>query len=263
MYRIGDLGSRIEGALKTVTDKAMSTHQTPAKQAPRRHGPGKKKAATKKAAGKKVPAKKAAPVRKVVAKKAAPPRVRAPKARESDAAVAAAAQLDDRHRIFAEFVVKGWPRPDAYIEAGFDPADRKTASNCASELMKRSDVRKYVDELRRLAAKRVAIDRAGYIERLEKIVDTPIGDIGPHSWLIKKVKRDGKTGEVVEVESWDKLGALQQLAKTHQWHVDVVETREGLSMEELQKILRESPAVRETLKQVIEEAEAADDDGDH
>ena len=243
----------------------MSTHQTPAKQAPRKRGAGKKKAAAKptarKAVGKKVAAKKSAPSKKAVAKKVAParkvPLPRPPKV-EDAAAVAAAARLKDQYRIFAELVVKGVARPDAYIEAGFATEDRKAASNGASELMKRADVQGYITELRKLSAQRAAIDRAGYIKRLEEIVDTPIGDIGPHSWLTKKVKRDSETGVTTEIESWDKLNALQQLAKTHQWHVDVVETREGLSMEELQKILRESPAVRETLKQVIEEAEAGD-----
>ena len=67
-----------------------------------------------------------------------------------------------RHELFAQMIVAGCPRPEAYQKAGFK--GKNSAS--ASQLYNRPDVRKRIEELFTASANRAELSRKQILDRI-------------------------------------------------------------------------------------------------
>jgi hypothetical protein len=66
-----------------------------------------------------------------------------------------------RHELFAQMIVAGCPRPEAYQKAGF-----KGNGSRANQLYNRPDVRKRIDELMAASANRAELSRKQILDRI-------------------------------------------------------------------------------------------------
>ena len=131
---------------------------------------------------------------------------------------------DPRHQRFADLVISGISAAQAYGEAGFQGKSAQSLAANASRLLKRADVRLYMDAIRLRAADASTMTLMERRQFYARIVRTPLLAINPddpdfkNGDLIKKVKRrrfvegegDGeKEGYVEEFEKLDPLKACE------------------------------------------------------
>jgi hypothetical protein len=102
---------------------------------------------------------------------------------------------DPRHQRFADLVLGGENAAKAYVEAGFTAKSPQVRSANASRLLKRADVRAYMEEIRKRAADDSVMDLLERRRFYARIVRTPLMAIDPNDParkngdIIKKFKR--------------------------------------------------------------------------
>lgn len=123
---------------------------------------------------------------------------------------------DPRHQRFADLFLIGEPAAKAYKEAGFTAKSPHARSANSSRLLKRADVRAYMDAVRKQAAKGTVATLQYKRELLFEIMDTPLMAIDPddpgrkHGRLLRKFKRTTtEIGETWEIEKHCPLKAIE------------------------------------------------------
>lgn len=112
---------------------------------------------------------------------------------------------------YCRFRACGDSQASAYIKAGYNASNAKSAAVCASQLEKRPGVSAYLQSLRKSTYLANALSIEEKRDFLATVVRTPVGEIDEKSPLCQSYKVD-KEGQI-EYKMPDKLRALELDAK--------------------------------------------------
>lgn len=123
--------------------------------------------------------------------------------------------INDRMRRVCELVVSGHPAGRAYELAGY--ASRGEAADvCASQLLAKPKVAKYLATLRAEASIKAEFTRDDLVGFLVQVIKTPVGEVGEKNPLAQRVKIEAEGGFLIEMPN--KMAAAKQLAEVMGWN---------------------------------------------
>lgn len=157
--------------------------------------------------------------------------------------------VSPKHKIFAEVYAKTWNATKAAIAAGY-PAKR--ASIKGSTLSRREDVQRYVDSLAKRQFTDDSLTGPRVLEELRRIAFADIRTLYDEEGRLKPLKDwdaeqgaaiqqcevvsgnldkgDGKRDRLTKLKTWDKVKALELLAKHFSLTVEKTEITGGITV---------------------------------
>jgi hypothetical protein len=109
-----------------------------------------------------------------------------------------------KHERFCQLVAGGSARKVAYVGAGFDVSNDRTAIVNSARLLSRADVRARVAELQERSAREVQLDKAFILRALMKNLSMALGEMPTP---VSRVNRKTGRVETVEVQRYDGTAA--------------------------------------------------------